>query len=333
VFAAGVVMTERIYARIAGTGSYLPEKVLTNDDLSKIVDTSDEWIAARTGIRERHVAAEGETTGDLAYHAAVRAMEAAGVEASELDLIVLGTTTPDLIFPSTACLLQHRLGANGCPAFDVNAACSGFIYALTVADKFIRSGSARTVLVVGAETLTRMLDWNDRGTCVLFGDGAGAVVLKADSDTGILSTHMHADGGKKELLWNPVGVSVGFKPGEHNAGVKVLMTGNEVFKHAVKALDSVVEEALAANSLDRHEIDWLIPHQANLRIIEATAKRLDMPMERVIVTVDRHGNTSSGSVPLALDEAVRSGRVKRGQLVLLEAFGGGFTWGSALMRY
>ena len=326
-------MTERIYARIAGTGSYLPEKVLTNDDLSKIVDTSDEWIAARTGIRERHVAAEGETTGDLAYHAAVRAMEAAGVEASELDLIVLGTTTPDLIFPSTACLLQHRLGANGCPAFDVNAACSGFIYALTVADKFIRSGSARTVLVVGAETLTRMLDWNDRGTCVLFGDGAGAVVLKADSDTGILSTHMHADGGKKELLWNPVGVSVGFKPGEHNAGVKVLMTGNEVFKHAVKALDSVVEEALAANSLDRHEIDWLIPHQAHLRIIEATAKRLDMPMERVIVTVDRHGNTSSGSVPLALDEAVRSGRVKRGQLVLLEAFGGGFTWGSALMRY
>src|SRR5690606_26038474 len=218
-------------------------------------------------------------------------------------------------------------------AFDVNAACSGFIYALTVADKFIRSGSARTVLVVGAETLTRMLDWNDRGTCVLFGDGAGAVVLKADSDTGILSTHMHADGGKKELLWNPVGVSVGFKPGEHNAGVKVLMTGNEVFKHAAKALDSVVEEALAANSLDRHEIDWLIPHQANLRIIEATAKRLDMPMERVIVTVDRHGNTSSGSVPLALDEAVRSGRVKRGQLVLLEAFGGGFTWGSALMRY
>ena len=326
-------MTERIYARIAGTGSYLPEKVLTNDDLSKIVDTSDEWIAARTGIRERHVAAEGETTGDLAYHAAVRAMEAAGVEASELDLIVLGTTTPDLIFPSTACLLQHRLGANGCPAFDVNAACSGFIYALTVADKFIRTGAARTALVVGAETLTRMLDWNDRGTCVLFGDGAGAVVLKADSDTGILSTHMHADGGKKELLWNPVGVSVGFKPGEHNAGVKVLMTGNEVFKHAVKALDSVVEEALAANSLDRHEIDWLIPHQANLRIIEATAKRLDMPMERVIVTVDRHGNTSSGSVPLALDEAVRSGRVKRGQLVLLEAFGGGFTWGSALMRY
>jgi len=321
------------FARIAGTGSYLPEKVLTNDDLAKLVETSDEWIASRTGIRERHVAAEGETTCDLAYQAAVRAMEAAGVKASELDLIVLGTTTPDLIFPSTACLLQARLGANGCPAFDVNAACSGFVYALAVADKFIRSGAAKTALVVGAETLTRMLDWTDRGTCVLFGDGAGAVVLKADEDTGILGTYLHADGAKKELLWNPVGVSVGFKPGEHNAGVKVLMTGNEVFKHAVKALDSVVEETLAANGLDRHEIDWLIPHQANLRIIEATAKRLDMPMERVIVTVDRHGNTSSGSVPLALDEAVRSGKVQRGQLLLLEAFGGGFTWGSALLRY
>jgi 3-oxoacyl-[acyl-carrier-protein] synthase-3 len=326
-------MTQQVFARIAGTGSYLPEKCLTNDDLAKFVDTSDEWIAARTGIRERHVAADGETTGDLAYHAAVRALEAAGVAPSELDLIILGTTTPDLIFPSTACLLQHRLGANGCPAFDVNAACSGFVYALTIADKFIRSGAARTALVVGSETLTRMLDWEDRATCVLFGDGAGAVVLKADTETGILSTHMHADGGKKELLWNPVGVSVGFKPEEKNAGVRVLMTGNEVFKHAVKALDSVVEEALEANGLDRHDIDWLIPHQANLRIIEATAKRLDMPMERVVVTVDKHGNTSSGSVPLALDEAVRSGRVQRGQLLLLEAFGGGFTWGSALLRY
>ncbi|MCY7354033.1 MAG: ketoacyl-ACP synthase III [Lysobacter sp.] len=323
----------RIYARIAGTGSYLPDKVLTNADLCEFVDTSDEWITARTGIRERHVAAEGETTSDLAYHASMRALQAAGVAPQELDLIVLGTTTPDLIFPSTACLLQHRLGANGCAAFDVNAACSGFVFALTVADKFIRSGAAKTALVVGAETLTRMLDWSDRGTCVLFGDGAGAVVLKADDETGILSTHLHADGGKKELLWNPVGVSVGFKPDEPNVGVKVLMTGNEVFKHAVKALDSVVEETLEANGLDRHDIDWLIPHQANLRIIEATAKRLDMPMERVIVTVDRHGNTSSGSVPLALDEAVRSGRVQRGQLVLLEAFGGGFTWGSALLRY
>jgi 3-oxoacyl-[acyl-carrier-protein] synthase III len=326
-------MTQQVFSRIAGTGSYLPEKVLTNDDLAKFVDTSDEWIASRTGIRERHIAAEGETTGDLGYHAAVRALEAAGVDAKDLDLIIVGTTTPDLIFPSTACLIQHRLGADGCPAFDVNAACSGFVYALTVADKFIRSGAAKTALVIGSETLTRMVDWSDRTTCVLFGDGAGAVVLKADTETGILSTHMHADGGKKELLWNPVGVSVGFKPDEENAGVRINMSGNDVFKYAVKALDSVVEETLQANGLDRHAIDWLIPHQANLRIIEATAKRLDMPMERVIVTVDKHGNTSSGSVPLALDEAVRSGKVQRGQLVLLEAFGGGFTWGSALLRY
>ncbi|MBL8264142.1 MAG: ketoacyl-ACP synthase III [Xanthomonadaceae bacterium] len=327
------VSNKQIYARIAGTGSHLPAKVVTNDDLAKIVDTSDEWIATRTGIRQRHVASETETTSELGYQAALRALESAGVQPSEIELIVVGTTTPDLIFPSTACLIQHRLGAEGCAAFDVNAACSGFIYALTVADKFIRSGAVKTALVIGAETLTRMLDWNDRGTCVLFGDGAGAVVLKADEETGVLSTHLHADGGKKELLWNPVGVSVGFKPDEPNAGVRVLMTGNEVFKHAVKALDSVVEETLEANNLDRHDIDWLIPHQANLRIIEATAKRLDMPMERVIVTVDKHGNTSAGSVPLALDLAVRSGKVQRGQLLLLEAFGGGFTWGSALLRY
>ena len=325
--------TERIYSRIAGTGSYLPSKVLTNDDLSKIVDTSDEWIASRTGIRERHIAAEGETTVDLGLQASLRALEAAGVDASEIDLIVFGTTTPDLVFPSSACLLQQRLGIAGCGAFDVNAACSGFLFALSVADKFIRTGDAKTVLVVGAETLTRMVDWTERTTCVLFGDGAGAVVLKADAETGILSTHLHADGSKKELLWNPVGVSVGFDTSAHNAGVRIEMAGSDVFKYAVKALDSVVEETLEANGLDRHDIDWLIPHQANLRIIEATAKRLDMPMERVIVTVDRHGNTSSGSVPLALDEAVRSGKVQRGQLLLLEAFGGGFTWGSALLRY
>ncbi len=323
----------QVYARIAGTGSHLPERIVTNDELSQLVDTSDEWIRTRSGIRERRIVAEGETTGDLAYHASLRAMEAAGITARDIDLIVLGTTTPDLIFPSTACLLQHRLGANGCPAFDVNAACSGFLYALTVADKFIRAGGVKTALVAGSETLTRMIDWTDRSTCVLFGDGAGAVVLKADTETGILSTHLHADGGKKELLWNPVGVSVGFKPDEPNAGVRVLMAGREVFKHAVKALDSLVDETLEANGLDRHDIDWLIPHQANLRIIEATAKRLDMPMDRVIVTVDRHANTSSGSVPLALDEAVRSGRIQRGHLVLLEAFGGGFTWGSALLRY
>ncbi len=325
--------TPRIHSRIAGTGSALPARVVTNDELAKTVDTSDEWIAARTGIRQRYVAGEGETTVSLARDAALKAMEAAGVTAADIDMIVLGTTTPNLIFPSSACLLQAELGISGCPAFDVNAACSGFIYAMSVADKFIRSGDAKTALVVGSETLTRMIDWNDRGTCVLFGDGAGAVVLKADTETGILSTHLHADGSKKELLWNPVGVSEGFKPGEDNAGVRVLMTGNDVFKHAVKALDAVVEETLEANGLDRHDIDWLIPHQANLRIIEATAKRLDMPMERVIVTIDQHGNTSSGSVPLALDAAVRSGKVQRGQLLLLEAFGGGFTWGSVLLRY
>ncbi|MDP1699073.1 MAG: beta-ketoacyl-ACP synthase III [Xanthomonadaceae bacterium] len=325
--------TSRIYSRIIGTGSYLPEKVVTNADLEMMVETSDEWIRDRTGIRQRHVAAAGETTGDLALYAATHALDAAGVKASEIDLIVLGTTTPDIIFPSTACLLQHRLGANGCAAFDVNAACSGFVYALSVADKFIQSGTVRTALVVGAETLTRMIDWTDRGTCVLFGDGAGAVVLRADTEAGVLSTHLHADGGYKHLLYNPVGVSAGFKLDEPNAGVRVMMTGNEVFKVAVKTLDSVVEETLAANNLQKSDVDWLIPHQANLRIIQATAKRLDMPMERVVVTVDMHGNTSSASVPLALDLAVRSGRIERGQLVLLEAFGGGFTWGSALIRY
>lgn len=322
-----------VYSRIAGTGSYLPEKILTNADLEKIVETSDQWIRERTGIQQRHIAAEGQTTVDLAEQAALRAMEAAGVTGAELDLIVMGTTTPDIIFPSSACLLQARLGANGCPAFDVNAACSGFIFALTTADKFIRSGAAKTVLVVGSETLTRMLDWSDRNTCVLFGDGAGAVVLKADAETGILSTHLHSDGGKKELLYNPVGVSAGFKLDEKNAGVRVLMAGSDVFKYAVKALDSVVDEALEANGIDKAQLDWLIPHQANLRIIEATAKRLSMPMDRVVLTVHKHGNTSAASVPLALDEAVRSGKVQRGQLVLMEAFGGGFTWGSALMRY
>ena len=325
-------MSKRIYSRIAGTGSYLPEKVLTNADLEKMVETSDEWIQTRTGIRERHIAAEGETTSDLGYQAALRAIEAAGIDASQLDMIVVGTTTPDLIFPSTACLIQAKLGVSGCPAFDVNAACSGFVFALSVADKFIRSGDARHVLVIGTETLTRIVDWEDRTTCVLFGDGAGAVVLKADEETGILSTHLHSDGSKKELLWNPVGVSAGFGEGENARGA-ILMKGNDVFKYAVKALDSVVDETLEANALTKDDLDWLIPHQANLRIIEATAKRLEMSMDQVVVTVDKHGNTSSASVPMALDHAVRSGRVERGQLLLLEAFGGGFTWGSALLRY
>jgi 3-oxoacyl-[acyl-carrier-protein] synthase-3 len=322
----------QIYARIVATGSALPERVVSNAELEKIVDTSDEWIRTRTGIGQRHIAAEGQTTGDLAYEAAVNALTAAGVKASELDLIILGTTTPDIIFPSTACLIQHRLGANGCAAFDVNAACSGFMYALGIADKFIRSGQSKKVLVMGAETLTRMVDWKDRQTCVLFGDGAGAVVLEASTEPGVLATCLHADGGYKHLLYNPVGVSVGFND-EPNHGVRINMSGREVFKVAVKTLDSLVVETLAAAGMQESDIDWLIPHQANLRIIEATAKRLSMPMERVIVTVDQHANTSSGSVPLALDYAVRSGKVHRGQNLLLEAFGGGFTWASALLRY
>jgi 3-oxoacyl-[acyl-carrier-protein] synthase-3 len=324
--------TALIYSRIAGTGSYLPEKVVTNADLEQLVDTTDEWIASRTGIRERRFAADGETTGDLAFYAATHALDAAGIKGADLDLIVLGTTTPDIIFPSTACLLQHRLGANGCAAFDVNAACSGFMYALGIADKFVRSGEAKNALVVGAETLTRMLDFSDRGTCVLFGDGAGAVVLQASDEPGIITTRLHADGGYKHLLYNPVGVSAGFRD-EPNHGVRVMMTGNEVFKVAVKTLDRIVGETLEAAGMRESDVDWLIPHQANLRIIEATAKRLKLSMERVIVTVDRHGNTSSGSVPLALDEAVRSGKVQRGQTLLLEAFGGGFTWASALLKY
>lgn len=323
----------KIQSVVRGIGGYLPERVMTNDDLTKIVDTSDEWIVQRTGIRQRHIAAEGEVTSDLALVAARRALENAGLEASDIDLIIVGTTTPDRTFPATAAILQQKLGITHGSAFDVQAVCSGFVFGVATADSYLRTGLGKRALVVGAEVFSRILDWTDRATCVLFGDGAGAVVLKADSETGILSTHLHADGGKKELLWNPVGVSVGFDENAPNAGVRINMTGNEVFKHAVKALDSVVEETLAANGLDRHDIDWLIPHQANLRIIEATAKRLDMPMERVVVTVDQHGNTSSGSVPLALDVAVRSGRVERGQLLLLEAFGGGFTWGSALLRY
>lgn len=321
-----------IYSRIISTGSALPERVVTNVDLEKLVDTSDEWIYSRTGIRERHIVADGETTGDLAFQAAESALRAAGVKASELDLIILGTTTPDIIFPSTACLVQHRLGANGCAAFDVNAACSGFMYALGIADKFIRSGQSKKVLVIGAETLTRMVDWTERETCVLFGDGAGAVVLEASSEPGVYATCLHADGGHKNLLYNPVGVSVGFND-EPNHGVRIRMSGREVFKVAVKTLDALVGETLAAAGMHESDIDWLIPHQANLRIIEATAKRLNMSMERVIVTVDKHANTSSGSVPLALDYAVSSGKVQRGQTLLLEAFGGGFTWASALLRY
>ncbi|NNE06463.1 MAG: ketoacyl-ACP synthase III [Xanthomonadales bacterium] len=321
------------YSKIIGTGSYLPERVLTNADLEKMVDTTDQWIRERTGIRQRHIAAPGETTGDMAFVAAQRAMEAAGVDPSEIDFLALGTTTPDLVFPSTATLLQKRLGLPECGAMDINAACTGFIYALSVADKFVRVGDAKKALVIGAETLTRMVDWNDRGTCVLFGDGAGAVVIEASDEPGILSTHIHANGEYAGLLGTDVGISKGFTENAERAGITIQMKGNEVFKVAVRTLGRIVDETLEANQMDKSDLDWLIPHQANLRIISATARKLKMSDERVIITVDRHGNTSAASVPLALDEAVRDGRIKRGEIMLLEAFGGGFTWGSALIRY
>jgi 3-oxoacyl-[acyl-carrier-protein] synthase III len=321
-----------MYSRIAGTGSYLPEKILTNADLEKLVDTSDEWIRSRTGISQRHVAAEGETTTDLAEHASRRAMIAAGVSAADIDLICVGTTTPDLVFPNVGTLLQDRLGIHGCPAFSMEAACTGFVYALSVADKFVRLGESKCALVVGAETLTRIIDWNDRGTCVLFADGAGAVILEPSTEAGILSTRLHSDGKYKDLLTYPDGVSKGFKL-VREGKASVQMKGNEVYKVAVNTLGQLVTETLSANNIDKSELDWLIPHQANIRIIEAIAKRLNLPMERVIVTIDTQGNTSAASVPLALDTGIRDGRVKRGQLLLLEAFGGGFTWGSALIRY
>jgi 3-oxoacyl-[acyl-carrier-protein] synthase III len=321
-----------MYARIAGTGSYLPKKILTNADLEKLVDTSDEWIKSRTGISQRHVAAEGETTTDLAEHAARRAIVAAGVKAADIDLICVGTTTPDLVFPNVGTLLQDRLGIHGCPAFSMEAACSGFLYALSVADKFVKQGESKCALVVGAETLTRIIDWKDRGTCVLFADGAGAVILQPSAKPGIISTHLHSDGKYKDLLLYPDGVSKGFHlVREGKAGV--IMKGNEVYKVAVNTLGQLVTDTLNANNIRKDELDWLIPHQANIRIIEAIAKRLDLPMERVIVTIDTQGNTSAASVPLALDTGICDGRVKRGQLLLLEAFGGGFTWGSALIRY
>jgi 3-oxoacyl-[acyl-carrier-protein] synthase III len=322
-----------MYSRIAGTGSHLPEKVLTNFDLEKMMDTTDEWIRDRTGIERRHIAAEGETTVDLAEHAARRALEAAGVTPAEVDFIAFGTTTPDLVFPNCGVLLQQRLGCGGPPAFSVETACSGFIYALAIADKFVKTGAAKCALVVGAETLSRITDWKDRATAVLFADGAGAVVLKPSVEPGLISTHLHADGAYKDLLYCDVGVSKGFGPPDGETRLAIRMSGNEVFKVAVTKLGNAVDEALAANGLEKSAVDWLVPHQANIRIIQATARRLDLPMERVIVTVNEHGNTSAASVPLALDKGVRDGRIKRGQLLLLEAFGGGFTWGSALVRF
>lgn len=317
------------YSRIVGTGSYLPQKVLTNRDLELAVDTTDEWIYTRTGIRQRHIAADGEKTSDLALEASRNALRAAGIDAGDLDLIVMATTTPDMVFPSTACLLQAKLGARNCPAFDVQAVCSGFVYGLSTADSFVRTGQYRNALVVGAEIYSRILDWSDRSTCVLFGDGAGAVVLRSDSTPGILSSHLHADGSYANLLTVPGTVAGGKVSGRP----LLQMDGGGVFKFAVKAMDDLVEETLAANGMQKSDIDWLVPHQANIRIIQASAKKLGLSMEKVVVTVDRHANTSAASIPLALDEAVRDGRIRAGQHVLLEAVGGGFTWGAALVKW
>ena len=317
------------YSRILGTGSYLPARILTNADLEKLVETNDQWIVERTGIRERHIAAEGELTSDLATQAACAALEVAGLTADDIDLLLVATTTPDLVFPSTACIVQSKLGmTNGKPAFDLQAVCSGFVYAMSVADQFIKTGAAKNVLVIGAETLSRITDWNDRGNCILWGDGAGAVVLGASNEPGIIATHIHADGRHKELLRTTTGPSTGL----HEPAL-MRMEGNAVFKMAVNTLDRIVDETLEANGLQKSDIDWLVPHQANIRIISATAKKLGMSMDNVVTTVAGHGNTSAASVPLAFDVAVRDGRIKRGQTVLMEAFGGGFTWGSALLKY
>lgn len=318
----------RRYSRIAGTGGYLPASIRTNDDIARTVDTSHEWIVERTGIHSRRIAGTDETASSMAEIASRQAIEAAGLQPDDIDLIVLATSSPDRVFPSTACLLQQRLGIRQCAAFDVQAACSGFIFALSVADQYIRAGSAGKVLVVGSEVNSRVVDWTDRATCILFGDGAGAVVLEASDQPGVFSTHIYSDGQYQDLLYlhNPRG---GIDTGE----CWIMMQGNEVFKIAVNTLGKIVDETLAANGMAQSDIDWLVPHQANIRIITATAKKLKMPMERVICTIATQGNTSSASVPLALNEAVRDGRIQRGQIVLMEAFGAGFAWGSALVCY
>ncbi len=320
------------YARIAGTGSYLPEKILTNADLEQLIDTTADWIVERTGVEERHIAAPDETTCDLAERASRRALDAAGLDPGDIDLIILGTTTPDHIFPSVATQLQHRLGCYGGPAFDVQAVCTGFVYAMDIANRFIRTQAAKRALVVGADTFTRIINWKDRGTCILFGDGAGAVVLEAAEEPGIIDSRLGADGRYKELLWVPAGVSSGYEQTRQDAAF-VEMRGSEVFKVAVTTLKEIAEQILIANRMTVADVDWVSPHQANRRILAATAKRLGLPEERMVDCVRTHGNTSAASVPLALDVAVRDGRIQRGDTLLLEGFGGGFTWGAVLAKY
>jgi len=321
-----------IYSKIAGTGKYLPDHILTNKDLEEIVDTSDDWIKSRTGVEKRHIASDDQSTSDLAYEAAKIAIRNSSTNLNEIDLIIVGTCTPDLVFPNTATLVQEKLGIGGCPAFSLETACSGFIYAAAVADKFIKVGEAKCALVIGADCLSRLLDWTDRSTCVLFGDGAGAVILKPSSESGIISCHLGSDGQYKDLLCYPIGPSKDL----HKAGssdAKLLMSGNEVFKVAVRTLGKLAEKTLRDNGIDQDKLDWLVPHQANMRIIKATAKRLKLPLSKVILTVQDHGNSSSASIPMALDVGIEDGRIQRGQLILMEGFGGGFTWGSILMRY
>jgi 3-oxoacyl-[acyl-carrier-protein] synthase III len=312
------------HSKIIGTGSYLPEKILTNKDLEQMVDTTDEWIFTRTGIRERHIAAPNELTSDLATAAAEHAIASAGISTDEIDLIIVATSTPDKIFPSVATMVQRKLGMSNCPAFDLQAVCSGFVYALSTADNFIKAGANQCILVIGAETFSRITDYTDRSNCILWGDGAGAVILKASEEQGIISTHIYADGNYEKML---------HVPRKEIGQDTVVMEGSAVFKMAVNTLDQIVDQTLEANNMKKSDINWLVPHQANIRILQATAKKLNMSMDKVVVTVDKHGNTSAASIPLALDTAVRDGRIKRGDILLMEAFGGGFTWGSALVKY
>ena len=315
-----------IYSKIIGHGSYLPTKILTNKDLESTLDTTDEWIFSRTGIKERHIVDENETTSDLAYMAAMEAIKFAEINANDIDFIILATTTPDKIFPSTACTVQAKLGIK-CPAFDIQAVCTGFIYALSIADKFIKTSSAKNILVIGADRMSSITDYKDRSNAILWGDGAGAVIINSSKEPGILSTHIHADGMYEDMLYVP-------KSSERKKETETIqMQGNQVFKFAVNTLDQIVDETLTYNKLQKSDIDWVVPHQANIRILEATAKKLDMSMSKIIVTIDRHGNTSAASIPLALDEGIKVGKIKANQTILMEAFGGGFTWGSALIKY
>ena len=315
-----------IYSKINATGSYLPERILSNKDLEKSLDTTDEWIVSRTGIKERHIIGDDETTSDMAYKAALDALKSSTINRSEIDLIIVATTTPDKVFPSTACSVQNKLNIGECPAFDIQAVCSGFIYALSIADKFIKTGAKKNILVIGADAMSRITDYTDRSNAILWGDGAGAVILTATDKPGILSTHIHSEGKYESML---------HVPRSNNPSKKdtIEMQGNQVFKMAVNTLDRIVDETLNANNLMKSDIDWLVPHQANIRILEATAKKLEMPMDKVVVTLDKHGNTSAASIPLALDYGVKSGKIKSGETILMEAFGGGFTWGSALIKY